>query len=798
MPPDVPFIERLRAVAAEHPDRVALLTRGMDAVTFRELIARAEAFAGRCGAGELVSLGAMRSAEFVVGVVGCWIAGAAFLPLDPRWPAERREFVRSDSSVSLPSGDLAYCIYTSGSTGRPKGVVVGHGGIVNLIDAQIPTFDLSPGSRALWVLSPAFDASVSDIGTALLSGSTLLIEPDDELRDPAKLTRLLHERRVTHIDLPPAMLRVLDIDAMPDTLRTIVIGGEAAAVEVVRKWAGRFRVVNVYGPTEATVCTSLCVIDPATWTEPLLGRPIANTGYHVLDGELHISGVGLARGYLNRPELDAAKFVTIDGVRMYRTGDRVRVREDGEFVFLGRADRQFKLRGQLVEPDEVESRLRELAGVRDAAAFKRGNALVAAVVASDSALSPAAVREHLGRSLPPWMVPGVVQFVAALPRTSSGKVDYPKLEAAPGGGDEVLDSLAVFEAMVARGGPATTMPAAELEADVRRVLGERPGVSRPVETTNTGGLTPPRPPRSILLTGATGFLGSWLLGELLARTSAEIVCLVRDPSRLPPSPRVRAVVGDLERPWFGLTVREWDALTDGVDCVHHCAAWVNGVLPYSALRGANLLGTAEVLRFVQSGRPKRMHYASTLSVFVDTDRNTGVALESDDLTATAWVRGGYAQTKWAAERLVRLSGVPASIYRLGLITGDTTTGKMPGRDELSLFLRALASAGEYPAAGNPLIDITPVDYAAAAIARLSLGESGTFHIANPRPASLADIVAAISDNGVSLIARPESRLGLGAFKTTGITFDMRHGLACPAADRELLGKYVRSALGDGR
>jgi myxalamid-type nonribosomal peptide synthetase MxaA len=782
--PDVPFIERLRAVPA---DRVALLTCGEGAVTFRELIRRAEAFAAGVRPGELVPLEATRSAEFVVGVVGCWMAGAAFLPLDPRWPAERRAFVLEEAQCPgalVPgSSGVAYCIYTSGSTGRPKGVLVGHGGILNLCDAQIPAFALEPGSRVLWILSPAFDASVSDIGTALLSGSTLLIEPDDELRDPAKLTHLLHARRVTHIDLPPAMLRLLDLHAIPDTLRTVVIGGEPAPVEVVRKWAARVRVVNVYGPTEATVCTSLCVVDPATWTEPLLGRPIPNVGYHVIDGELCISGIGLALGYLNRPELDAAKFVTVGGVRVYRTGDRVRVRDECEFVFLGRVDRQFKLRGQLVEPDEVEARLREMPGVRDVAAFKRGNALVAAVV-SDSGLSPGAVREWLAKSLPPWMVPSVVEFTPSLPRTTSGKVDYPTLEAAAG--EEVMDSLAVFEAVVSRGA-AGVMPAAELEADARRVLVCTPLAPRAVSLAER--------PEHTLLTGATGFLGSWLLRELLAVTSADIVCLVRDPSRLPPSPRVRAVVGDLERPRFGLSECEWGELADRVDCVHHCAAWVNGVLPYSTLRGVNLLGTAEVLRFVQTGRPKRFHYASTLSVFVDTDRNTGVALESDDLTATAWVRGGYAQSKWAAERLVRLSGVPASIYRLGLTTGDTQSGKMPGRDELSLFLRALGNAGEYPAGANPLIDITPVDYAAAAMARLSMLEADTFHVANPRPASLADLVAAMGDNGVSLVPRTESRLGLGAFKATGIAFDQRHGLACPAATRELLGKYVRSALG---
>ena len=427
------------------------------------------------------------------------------------------------------------------------------------------------------------------------------------------------------------------------------------------------------------------------------------------------------------------------------------------------------------------------------AAFKRGNALVAAVVSSDSALSLDAVREHLSKSLPPWMVPQQVEFVAALPRTSSGKIDYPALEAAPPGVFvEGLDSLAVFEALVGCGG-ATVMPAADLEADVRRVLGERPRACGPS--------TAHARPQVILLTGATGFLGSWLLRELLARTTADIVCLVRHPAKLPPHPRVHAVVGDLEQPRFGLSQRKWDELAARVDCVHHCAAWVHSVLPYSTLRGANLLGTAEVLRFTRTGRPKRLHYASTLSVFVDTDRNTGTAMEDDDLTSTKWVRGGYAQSKWAAERLLRLAGGPVSFYRLGLITGDTVGGKMPGRDELSLFLRRLAKGGEYPVGGEWFIDITPVDYAAAAMAQLSLAGDGTFHIANPRPASLADLVAAMSDSGVSLVPTTAS-VGMEIFKATGITFDRRNtlaglagsGIACPAADCALLGKYVSQAI----
>jgi amino acid adenylation domain-containing protein/thioester reductase-like protein len=946
------FLERLEAVTAERPDRAALLTAGREAVSYRELLAAADALAAelvRAGAGpeRLVGVGLGRSAGFVAAILGCWRAGAAFLPFDARWPADRLAFVVCDSGLSLavaagdqaaeltrlgvtvldpasggreptestntsttrqrslgglaPPARLAYAIYTSGSTGRPKGVLVEHRGVVNLLDAQIPAFRLTPGSRAQWVLSPAFDASVSDVGTALLSGATLCIEPHGDLRDPVRLTQLLHDRGIMHVDLPPALLRVLDPDAMPATLRTVVIGGEPAAPEVVRRWAKRVRLVNVYGPTEATVCTSLCACDPQTWSDPLLGRPISGIRYHVLDGELLIAGVGLARGYLNRPELTATKFVVIDGERFYRTGDRVRVRPDGDYVFLGRADRQFKLRGQLVEPGEVEARLLELSGVREAAVFRRsagGRDSLAAAVVSDTELSPAAVRRHLARSLPAWMVPQSVEFAAALPRTASGKVDYPTLECGPvaprvvaapspsDGPEAVLaavwsavlgrpvdascgffeqggDSLGVLEVAAAAhargltvppgliaegrtiraiaawlrtGTTAGAVPAAELEADAARVLSALPAADSASRL--------PGAPSAILLTGATGFLGSWLLRDLIAQTSAEVVCLVRDPARLPTDPRVHPLVGDLEQPRLGLSPAVWDRLAERVDAVYHCAAVVNVVLPYDRLRPANLLGTAEVLRLLAAGRPKRLHYASTLSVFVSTDRNRGVLWEGDDLTATREVYGGYAQTKWAAERLLRLAGGrfgPVAHYRLGLIAGDTRTGRGPGRDLLTLFLRGLARVGGYPAGveGELFVDVTPVDYTAAAMARLSLADDladGTaFHVANSRSLSLAELLDAVRAVGVRLDSLtadefrtraegldPETAaacLGLcralpGAgydhlrtadlFQATGVTFDQANtlaglagsGVACPPPDPEVIGKYVRAALGD--
>jgi nucleoside-diphosphate-sugar epimerase len=291
---------------------------------------------------------------------------------------------------------------------------------------------------------------------------------------------------------------------------------------------------------------------------------------------------------------------------------------------------------------------------------------------------------------------------------------------------EVADWLAGQNRNVEPG----AMAASELEAEVTDLLRElHPPARPPGPFTQT--------PAACFLTGATGFLGSRLLCELLRRTRAEVICLVRAPSSaaalvrlhelagsqgvdLPPgwSKCVRPVCGDLGRDRFGLSPGDWDELTGRVDTVYHCGARVNMVLPYARLRQDNVLGTREVLRFLSAGRGKRLHYASTLSVFVATDRDHGRLREADDLSETKTVYGGYAQTKWAAERLLRRADNrfgPVDYYRLGLITGDSKSGRTSGNDLLTMFLRGIVHIGGLPesADGGLMFDVTPVDYAAA-------------------------------------------------------------------------------------
>ncbi|BDM74033.1 non-ribosomal peptide synthetase (plasmid) [Streptomyces nigrescens] len=482
--PRSPLADLFAAWVTRAPEAPAV-TDGRRTWSYREADAWAnrlahELIADGVGPERTVALVLPRSVELIVAELAVAKAGGAFLPVDPAYPAERRELLLSDAAPAvvlddpdrirratgpdrapqdtdrlapLRPGHPAYVIYTSGSTGVPKGVVVSDTGLGAFTAAAQERYAVGPGDRVLQFSSPSFDASVLELCISLLSGATLVIPPDGPwLGD--ELAEVLREHRISHALIPPAALGTLpgpaDGHPLPD-LRTLIVGAEACPADLADRWAAGRRLINSYGPTEATVV--------ASWTGPLavgagtppIGRPLPRTRVHVLDeamrpvptgaaGELYIGGEGVARGYLGRPGLTAARFVADPygpaGSRLYRTGDLARRNADGELEFLGRTDHQVKIRGFRVELGEIEAALADQDGVGEAVVVVREDEpgrrrLVGYVTAADPdrAPQPGTLRTAVARTLPAHMVPAAVVVLDALPLTAHHKVDRRALPA---------------------------------------------------------------------------------------------------------------------------------------------------------------------------------------------------------------------------------------------------------------------------------------------------------------------------------------------------------------------------------
>jgi len=391
--------------------------------------------------------------------------------LDTDWEVIAQEPDTNPVSNVTPD-NLAYVIYTSGSTGKPKGTMLSHQGLSNLTEAQRRAFDIREGSRILQFSPLSFDASVWETFMALANGATLCLGRQEVLASGRELVRMLREERVTNVTLPPSVLSVLPTEELPQ-LETVISAGEACSAELVARWASGRDFFNAYGPTETTVCASMYLCADQEPEGPPIGRPIANTELYVLDknlqpvpigvpGELYIGGTGVARGYLNRPELTAERFVPDPftpsaspphrkgeggmGARLYKTGDLVRYRTDGNIEFLGRIDHQVKVRGFRIELGEIETVLEQHPGLRESVVIAREDVpgdkrLVAYVVPKDERpktedKGPSSLvgklRTFLKEKLPDYMVPSVFVVLEALPLSPSGKVDRQALPAPDG------------------------------------------------------------------------------------------------------------------------------------------------------------------------------------------------------------------------------------------------------------------------------------------------------------------------------------------------------------------------------
>ncbi|MCY8864481.1 non-ribosomal peptide synthetase DhbF [Bacillus spizizenii] len=479
------------------PERIALICDDVQ-VNYQELNEKANRLAHLLiekglGPEQFVALALPRSPEMVASMLAVLKTGAAYLPLDPEFPADRISYMLEDAKPSciitteeiaarLPDGlsvpqlvldqtvtqeivkryspdnpnvsvslaHPAYIIYTSGSTGRPKGVVVTLKSLSNFLLSMQEAFSLGEEDRLLAVTTVAFDISALELYLPLISGAQIVIAKKETIREPQALAKMIEYFDIDIMQATPTLWHAL-VTNEPETLRglRVLVGGEAlpsGLLQALQKL--HCSVTNLYGPTETTIWSATAFLEEGLKGVPPIGKPIWNTQVYVLDnglqpvppgvvGELYIAGTGLARGYFRRPDLTAERFVADPygppGARMYRTGDQARWRADGSLDYIGRADHQIKIRGFRIELGEIDAVLAKHPDIEQAAVVVRedqpGDKRLVAYVVAASAIDTADLRRYVGASLPDYMVPAAFMEMDELPLTPNGKLDRKALPA---------------------------------------------------------------------------------------------------------------------------------------------------------------------------------------------------------------------------------------------------------------------------------------------------------------------------------------------------------------------------------
>ncbi|MBD3922036.1 amino acid adenylation domain-containing protein [Paenibacillus sp. PR3] len=786
----------------------------------------------------------------------------------------------SNPEQNIAPDDLAYVIYTSGSTGQPKGALLAHVGVVNLGVFSKKEFEITEEDIVTQFASFSFDASVSEMICALFSGAHLYLLSAEERVSVEAFASVVERTNATFIPFVPTVFFNQLASVLPEEgfrklrrVRTIMTAGEALYGEQVRvfqkKTDGRITVYNLYGPTECTVGTTYYRI-PSQVKDDLTHIPIGypNSNYKVyvvnegmqlcpvnVPGEMLIESVGLSKGYLGKQAKTAEVFITSPfdpGTMVYKSGDIVKLLEDGTLEYVTRRDTQVKIRGHRIEIGAVEDVMAKYPNMQETAVVavrEPGGqlALVGYYTSKNGERLPSSeLRVFLQEKLPAYYVPKWLSRLDAMPLSPTGKVDRKKLATYDLASIEEEQSLAdpsmrphtevqklisyawkealgkeaasIEDDFFQIGGDSLVAiqvlvslkphcPALETQhlyqyrtigqlADWMEHLTEQGHAASEVAAAWDGGIKPLREyprmigpghshadysePSCILLTGATGYLGSHILYELLRKSQAKVVALVRrsqgqsagdrlwdimrtyfgDSLLFVMNERVRVVEGDLEISGLGLSSQDKEMLCSQIDMIVHAAADVRHLGDEEQIFKTNVDATRHLIELAQSRPGIRFQHISTIGVpeQLALDGKWEAVEHSGEIDPELQVDNVYTNSKLEAEKLVFAAasqGLAVSVYRPGNITCHSLSGKFQTNIESNAFYRMIKGMlllGKAPEI-DCCIDVTPVDYASSTITDLILKKETigrVYHICNPSPITYMELIEMINKCGYNV------------------------------------------------
>jgi amino acid adenylation domain-containing protein/non-ribosomal peptide synthase protein (TIGR01720 family) len=748
--PETRGVHELIAEQAGRTPAAVAAVAGDATFTYAELDERA----GRIAAA-LAGLGVQResvvgvrletSPDALVAMLAVWKAGAAYLPLDPRYPAERLELMREDSGASLVitpevmeelsraasapvltrdthPDQLAYVIYTSGSTGRPKGVGVPHRALVHFLSAMQRHLGVAASDAIFAHTSLSFDIAGLELFLPLVSGARVVFAPPEARNDAARLAASLLGSGATFVQATPTTWRLLAGEGWRDPRVTAVCGGEALPSDLAETLLDRAgRLWNVYGPTETAIWSTAARIER---NGPLsIGRPVGATVIHVLshdlhevpagtEGDLYIGGPGLARGYHSLPDRTAAAFLPdpftdASGARMYRTGDRARILPGHVLEFLGRADEQVKIRGQRIEPGEIEAHLAAHPAVRQAVVVLDEGRL-RAHVSTMAALTASDLRTFLRAKLPDAMVPSDFVFHDALPSTPNGKLDRGALRrlvvARPAGehvrvaardrtelqiaaiAEELLGCpVGVFDDLLLDCG-ASSLDLIRIVAKIRVITAAHVSVSTLLEAPTVAAV-------AARLREGVVTSGSPLVALQSRGTKPPFFCVHPATGNVLPYIRLAQLLGP-DQPFYGLQAPGAEGEAAPLERVEEMAALYAAAIRRIQPEGPYHLGghsfggvvALEIARLLAAGGEP-----AALLALIDTFLPDGSIPEPDLNDDARWL----CDTARMAERFLGLS-LPVSYDDLR---------ELPAAEQIACFTRMLDRAGVLPSgAGTPFVE----------------------------------------------------------------------------------------------